>query len=100
MHSAALLFAVTLLAACQKPETPEQMSARMSAESDSAKTAIEAANVRYARHMNSGHPDSIAMMFTDIAQGAIGQDDVAEGAKLHHQYSCGRPFRAARGGHG
>lgn len=42
----------------------------------------------------------IAMMFTDIAQGAIGQDDVAEGAKLHHQYSCGRPFRAARRGHG
>ena len=65
MRSASLLFAVALLAACQKPETPEQASARMSAESDSAKTAIDAANVRYDRHMNSGHPDSIAMMFTE-----------------------------------
>jgi uncharacterized protein (TIGR02246 family) len=65
MRSAALLFAVALLAACQKPETPEQASARMSAESDSAKTAIEAANGRYARYMNDHHADSVAMMFTE-----------------------------------
>ena len=65
MRRATLVFAVALLAGCQKPETPEQASARMAAESDSAKTAIEAANVRYARHMNGGHPDSIAMIFTE-----------------------------------
>lgn len=65
MHRKLLLFAVVALAACQKPETPEQAAARMTAESDSAKTAIEAANVRYSRYMAGNHADSVAMMFMD-----------------------------------
>lgn len=60
-----LLLAVVLLAACQKPETPEQAAARMQAESDSARTAIEAANVRYARYLNGNMADSVASLFTE-----------------------------------
>jgi hypothetical protein len=51
------LAAVTLLAlaACApKPETPEQMATRMKAESDSARTAIEAAGARWNRYFNAG----------------------------------------------
>ena len=57
--------AVLALAACAKLETADQMAARMQAESDLAKTAIEAINVRYARYLNGNMPDSLAMLFTD-----------------------------------
>jgi ketosteroid isomerase-like protein len=62
--------AVTLLAlaACApKPETPEQMAARMKAESDSAKTAIEAANTRFVRYFAAGKADSAAMNYAEDA---------------------------------
>jgi len=62
--------AVTLLAlaACApKPETPEQMAARMKAESDSARTAIEAEMARYVRFFNAGKADSVAMFYADDA---------------------------------
>jgi len=65
MRKTTLLFAAVALAACQKAETPEQMSARMNAESDSAKTAIEAQNARFAGHFNAGHFDSLASMYMD-----------------------------------
>ena len=58
------LAAVTLLAlaACApKPETPEQAAARMKAESDSARTAIEAANARFHRYAATGNVDSAVM---------------------------------------
>ena len=57
--------AVLALAACAKLETADQMTARMQAESDSAKIAIEAINVRYARYLNGNVPDSLAMLFTE-----------------------------------
>jgi uncharacterized protein (TIGR02246 family) len=57
--------AALALAACAKPETADQMAARMQAESDSARTAIEAINVQYARYLTGNLPDSIAMLFTD-----------------------------------
>jgi ketosteroid isomerase-like protein len=58
------LAAVTLiaLAACApKPETPEQMAARMKAESDSARTAIEAVNARAHRYFAAGNVDSLVV---------------------------------------
>ena len=64
------LTAVTLLAlaACApKPETPEQMAARIKAESDSAKTAIEAVGARFMRYFAAGQPDSVAMLYADDA---------------------------------
>ena len=62
--------AVTLLAlaACApKPETPEQTTARMKAESDSARTAIEANNARWERYAAAGRADSAALNFAEDA---------------------------------
>ena len=59
---------VTLLAlaACSpKQETPEQMAARMQAESDSVKPALQAALDEFARHIAAGRADSAAMAFTE-----------------------------------
>ncbi len=64
------LAAVTLLAlvACgPKQETPEQMAARMKAESDSVGPALQAALNAFARHLAAGEADSAAMVFTDDA---------------------------------
>lgn len=60
-----LLLALVCVAACQKPPTPEQAAARMRAQSDSVKTVIEAANLRYARYLGGNMPDSVATLFTD-----------------------------------
>jgi ketosteroid isomerase-like protein len=60
--------ALLALAACApKPETPEQMTARMKAESDSARTAIEAANARFVRYFAAGKADSAAMNYAEDA---------------------------------
>ncbi len=62
---AAMLLA---LAACApKPETREHAQARLRSESDSAKTAIQAANVRFAAHMAAGKADSAALNYADDA---------------------------------
>jgi ketosteroid isomerase-like protein len=64
------LAVVTLLAvtACApKPKTPEQTAARMQAESDSAKTAIQAAMGRWVRHIAAGRADSTAMIYAEDA---------------------------------
>jgi ketosteroid isomerase-like protein len=64
------LAAVTLLAlaACApKPETPEQMAARIKAESDSAWPALQAALDRLARYIAAGRADSIARFYAEDA---------------------------------
>jgi ketosteroid isomerase-like protein len=64
------LAAVTLLAlaACApRQETPEQMAARMKAESDSARPALQAALDEYARHVAAGQADSAAMFYAEDA---------------------------------
>jgi ketosteroid isomerase-like protein len=64
------LAAVTLLAlaACApRQETPEQMAARMKAESDSARTAIEDADARLHRYWAAGRADSIALLYAEDA---------------------------------
>jgi len=59
---------VLVLAACApKAETPEQMAARLQAESDSARTAIEAANARFIRYFLAGKADSAAMNYAEDA---------------------------------
>ncbi len=62
-------FAATLLlAACApKPETPEQMAARLKAESDSARVAIEANNARFAQLVIAGKVDSAALGYAEDA---------------------------------
>ena len=56
------------LAACApKPETAEQAQARLRAESDSAKTAIEAANARFAGYLSAGQADSAALIYAEDA---------------------------------
>jgi ketosteroid isomerase-like protein len=60
--------ALLALAACApKPETPEHMAARMKAESDSARPALQAALDQFARHFAAGQADSLAMFYTDDA---------------------------------
>jgi ketosteroid isomerase-like protein len=60
--------AALLLAACApKPETAEQTAARLKAESDSARTDIEAANAAWARYVAAGHADSVGLLFAEDA---------------------------------
>lgn len=60
--------ALLALAACApKPETPEQMQARLRAESDSAKTAIEAAEARLAGYIAAGKADSAVLSYAEDA---------------------------------
>ena len=61
------LAALGLLLACQASETDEQMQARMQAESDSARAAIEAANQAFAQHFNAGHADSVGALYGTTA---------------------------------
>ena len=67
-HAPWFAAALLALAACApKPENPEQMQARLRAESDSAKTAIEAANARFAGYLAAGKADSAALNYTEDA---------------------------------
>jgi ketosteroid isomerase-like protein len=60
--------ALLALAACApKPETPEQMAARMKVESDSAKIEIEAALAHIAQQFVAGNVDSVVMAYTEDA---------------------------------
>ncbi len=54
-----------LLAACAKPETDEQATARMATESATARTTLEAINLRYERFVNENLPDSVAALFME-----------------------------------
>jgi ketosteroid isomerase-like protein len=74
--------AVTLLvlAACApKAETPEQMAARMQAESDSARTAIEAADARFIRYFLAGKADSAAMNYAEDAAFMVSNEPLVKG---------------------
>jgi ketosteroid isomerase-like protein len=60
--------AAFLLAACApKAETPEQTAGRLRAESDSARTAIAAANAAWARYVAAGQADSVGLLFAEDA---------------------------------
>ena len=60
--------ALLALAPCApKAETPEQTAARMKAESDSARPALQAGLDRVARGFAAGRADSIAMFYADDA---------------------------------
>jgi len=91
------LAAVTLLAlaACApKPETPEQMAARMKAESDSARPALQAAVDGYARHLAAGRADSLAMFYAEDATLMLANEPAIHGraaiqAKVAEQMSWG-----------
>jgi len=59
--------ALLLVACAPKPETAEQMAARLRAESDSARTAIVAADAAWARYVAAGHADSVAAIYAEDA---------------------------------
>ncbi len=63
-----LPFALLGLAACAKPETPAQTTARMAAEAAAARTAIEAANAGWMAHLAAGHADSVAAIYASNAR--------------------------------
>ena len=66
MRIASLVAAALGLAACApKPETPEQMAARLKAESDTARAAIEAQTARAVRFIAAAQPDSLASIYTE-----------------------------------
>jgi ketosteroid isomerase-like protein len=91
------LAAVTLLAlaACApRQETPEQMAARMKAESDSARPALQAALDRYARYYMAGQADSCAMFYAEDAVLMMPNEPAVKGraaiqAKIAEQLSWG-----------
>lgn len=55
--------ALVLVACAPQPETAEQMQARMSAESDSARTYIAEASRMFAAHMVAGRVDSVVAFY-------------------------------------
>jgi ketosteroid isomerase-like protein len=60
--------AALVLAACApKPETPEQTAARLKAESDSARVAIEAQDARIVKFIAAAEPDSVASIYAEDA---------------------------------
>ena len=59
-----LVAAGAALAACQQAETPEQAAARMTAETDAARPAIEARTAAYARHYNAAQTDTLVALHT------------------------------------
>jgi ketosteroid isomerase-like protein len=61
-------FALLGLAACAKPESPPQTTARMTAEAATARAAIEATNARWMAHLTAGHPDSVAALYASNAR--------------------------------
>lgn len=61
------LAAIGVLFACQATETEDQMRARMQAESDSARAAIEAAAAAFSQHFNAGHADSAGAFYAPNA---------------------------------
>lgn len=62
-----LVATLVLAAACAKPETAEQMQARMQTESAAAKTAIAARSTAFAVHLSANHVDSTVAMYTENA---------------------------------
>ena len=56
---------VALLAACQTQETPQQMQARMSKESDAFRQAIAGTAKRWEGWIAAGQADSIASVFME-----------------------------------
>ena len=62
-----LLAATALAAACAPAETAEQRAARMQADTDSARTAIQAQTAAMQAHMNAAHWDSLGQFYADDA---------------------------------
>ena len=63
-----LIAAAIVVAACApKPETPEQLAARLKAESDTARAAIEAQDARIVRFIAAAQPDSLASLYAEDA---------------------------------
>ena len=79
LHRFAAVTLLALAACAPKPETPEQMATRMKAESDSAKTAIEAIEARWAQYYNAGKTDSVAMLYAEDAVKMIPNEPLARG---------------------
>ncbi len=53
-------------AACQpKAETPDQAMARMQTETAAARAAIDSVNREFTTHLNMGHADMVAAMYTE-----------------------------------
>lgn len=72
--------ALLVAAACAPPpETPEQAAARMAAETDSARAAIEAANARFVRYMAAGHVDSAALNYAEDAVVLMPNEPLVQG---------------------
>jgi ketosteroid isomerase-like protein len=62
-----LIGAALLLAACQAAETPEQMQARMSAESETVTAALDAIYARMQAFIASENVDSLASLYAEDA---------------------------------
>jgi ketosteroid isomerase-like protein len=74
-----LALTLPVLAACAAKETPEQMEARMRAESDSARAAIEAIGLNMQRWVQGGHADSMASIYMEDARMYMANEPLIEG---------------------
>lgn len=96
MRTAPLLAAALLVAACAKPETPEQMQARIQAESDSVRQMAEGAATRFASFVTNKQADSIAALYAPDAKVmppnmpmVVGRDSVR--AMFTNWFAAGTP---------
>lgn len=67
MRTRLSIVAVVLVAACAKTETPEQRTARMQAEGDSARTAVTARSAALAGFISANNADSSAAIYAEDA---------------------------------
>ncbi len=65
MHPTRVVFFCVLIAACQSAETPQQADERITAESEAARTELEAIQANFERWYSAGAVDSAASILTE-----------------------------------
>ena len=80
MNRSITAVALLVLAACApRQETPEQTAARIKAESDTAKTALQAGFDRFCRNWGAGQADSVAMFYAEDAVAMYPNEQAVKG---------------------
>ena len=93
MHPTRVVFFCMLVGACQSAETPQQADERITAESNAARTELEAIQGNFERWYSAGAVDSAATILTEDHI-ALPPNQPA-GAGRSHWLSANKPLAAA-----
>ena len=92
MRTTCVIFCCTLVGACQSAETPQQTDARITAESNTARTELAAIGTNFARWYVAGAVDSAATVLTED-HSSLPPNQPA-GAGRAHWLSANKPLSA------